>query len=77
MSDLSELRDRDLLSGGNAVSDTTSIWNHVDLEHMAEQAGFKNQKTTKLAVLECVDPETPADERRMELYDLVAGHYQD
>lgn len=64
---LPELAEHDLLSKGNSPGLGRNKWSHVDLKDMAQTANLKNKKTVQLAALECVDDQTPLDERDMHI----------
>ena len=66
--------ERDLFQKGNSPVLSRNKWNHVDLELMAKNSPFVNQKSVKLAGLDCVDLKTPINEYRTDLLDLGSSH---
>lgn len=64
-------------SAGNAPDLARNKWKSVNLEAMAANSGFENQREASWALLERVDLQTALDERNMEHYSHDASYSQD
>jgi len=67
----SELDEKnDFFKEGNATNPRFNKWNHVYLPDMAEATGFKNANEAKVALIECVNPQSVLDERLPKHFEM-------